>query len=228
MADNTHDVALGPTDSTSAATRHDLPTPVGPCSTSGSGWPAHPPVYRDCTRSSQAKQAARFSEKRKKGGCEHIEGPAVPDLDGGLSWPISCKLKPLKELRRHGATPRRPFFFSSLYGICLLTYRRMMRCKLFINTDLCPVFRARWGQKTAHAGDALSRRFLAPRGNARSAPARPRSHLPAGEEVMARKWKRDFSSRVCKSMSYRRLCISTSSACLQHFLAEGCVWGVLG
>ena len=53
-------------------------------------------------------------------------------------------------------------------------------------------------------------------------------HLPAGEEVMARKWRRDFSGRVCKSMSDRKLYISTSSACLQDFLAEGCVWGVLG
>ena len=45
---------------------------------------------------------------------------------------------------------------------------------------------------------------------------------------MARKWKRYFSGRVCKSMSDRRLRISASSAWLQHFLAEGCVWGVLG
>jgi hypothetical protein len=45
---------------------------------------------------------------------------------------------------------------------------------------------------------------------------------------MARKWERDFSGRVCKSMSDKKLCISTFSACLQTFLAEGCVWGVLG
>ena len=31
--------------------------------------------------------------------------------------------------------------------------------------------------------------FSAHWGNARSAPARPQRHLPAGEEVMARKWK---------------------------------------
>jgi hypothetical protein len=52
--------------------------------------------------------------------------------------------------------------------------------------------------------------------NASSAdpPARSQRHLPAGEEVMARKWKTGFSGRVFKSMSDRRLCISTSSACL--------------
>ena len=70
--------------------------------------------------------------------------------------------------------------------------------------------------------------FSAHRGNARSAPARPQRHLPAGEEVMARKWEMGFCGRICKSMSDKRLCISTSSACLQDFLAEGCVWGVLG
>ena len=45
---------------------------------------------------------------------------------------------------------------------------------------------------------------------------------------MARKWERDFSGRVCKSISDKKLWISTFSACLQTFLAEGCVWGVLG